>query len=170
MENKEQTQIPNETQTANETQTTNTKKENFMQSTIESEFEIINDTKENNFNIDDKIIEFQNKLDKIITFKNDGNTLFKSQQFDEAIEKYSKAKELFVENDKLFSDFLQKPSEKEENLKNLQKSYIKEKVAIMSNLALIHAKNENFESSVENDLKVNYIKIILLILKLQIRL
>ena len=48
--------------------------------------------KSNNFNIEDKIIEMQNKLDKIISLKNEGNVFFKSSEFEDAIENIQKQK------------------------------------------------------------------------------
>lgn len=130
----------------------NNTNDNTTQTTKQMETKIEEESEK--YNIDDKIIEFQNKLDKIITLKNEGNVFFKSSVFDDAIEKYSKAKELIEENDELFSKYLLKANEKEENLKIIHKSYLKEKIAIISNLSLIYFKKENFELSIENDLKV----------------
>ena len=61
---------------------------------------------------------------------------------------------MISETDELFSKYIQKASEKEEKLKIFHKTYVKEKVAIFSNLALIYSKKENFELGVEHDLKV----------------
>jgi len=109
---------------------------------------------ETKINLEDKIIDFQNKLDKIISIKNDGNSLFRTNNTDSATEKYSEANRIIEEADKLFSEFLQINRDKDENIKNLHSSFVKEKVAIFSNQALIYSKKENFEVSIEYDLKV----------------
>ncbi len=108
-------------------------------------------------NIDDKIMEFQNKLEEIISLKNEGNLFTKSAIFDEAIEKYQIAKEIINDLDKFFSEFLSSHVSKEENLKNLHLSYTKEKIAIYSNLALIYTKQEKFDLSLEHDIKVKFL-------------
>ena len=105
-------------------------------------------------NLEDKIIDFQNKMDKIISLKNEGNSFFRTNNTDSAIEKYFEANGIIEDADKLFSEFLQIHKEKDENLQNLHSSFVKEKVAIFSNQALIYSKKENFEVSIEYDIKV----------------
>jgi tetratricopeptide (TPR) repeat protein len=105
-------------------------------------------------NIEEKISEFQDSLNEILSLKAEGNTLVKSSLYDDAIEKYLKAKELIEKNDSLFVEFLNPIIVTNENLKNLFNSFKKEKVAIFSNIAFIYAKQENYNLSIEHDLKV----------------
>ena len=110
-------------------------------------------------NIEEKISEFQDNLNNIISLKTEGNTLVKSSLYDDATEKYLKAKELLEESDSLLLEFLNPIIETNENLKNLFNSFKKEKVAIFSNIAFIYAKQENYNLSIEHDLKVKLFSI-----------
>jgi tetratricopeptide (TPR) repeat protein len=99
------------------------------------------------------IEELNEKLNQITKLKVEGNTLFSSGSNDEAIEKYSNAKEIAAEFDKIFSEYLLSDN-KDQEFKTIYKNYRKEKIAIYSNIALCYSKKNMYQESIDHDLKV----------------
>lgn len=127
--------------------------DSFKKSENNDDTNIILDNENEDIKVVNQFIQaeqsLKDSLDKIISFKKEGNEHFKNKNYNEAITSYNIGIEKLEESMASYDKKIQN-----ESIKILQKSIIEEKVNVLSNMSTCYLKLENYQQAFNLDLSI----------------